>query len=122
MGVVNLEDYEARDQLSPPDEDPPLALSNVTGTASGTTVLNDHREHNSIAEVADFLKPIHQPLVRAKPAFNKAANGLPPLEALPHQPSVEARIFGKAADYLVNVKAIHSLKRTAHAPNQVRGR
>ena len=120
--LVDLEDRNARDQASHPDEDPSLALSNVTGAAGRTSVLNDHGKHDPIAEVADFLKPVLQPLVRAKPALNEAANGRPPLEVVPQRPPVERGIFGEAADHRVEITAIRSLKRPAHKLNQVGGR
>src|SRR5450631_2807455 len=81
-GLVDLGGRKARDQASHPDEDPSLALSKVTGAASRTTVLNDHGKHNPIAEVADFLKPALQLLVRAKPVLKEAANGRPSLEVV----------------------------------------
>src|SRR5205823_457 len=74
-GLVDLGDRKTCDQAVYPDEDPSLALSKVTGAASRTTVLNDHGKHNPIAEVADFLKPELQLLVRAKPVLKEAANG-----------------------------------------------
>ncbi len=121
-GLVDLGDRKACDQASYPDEDPSLALSKVTGAASRTTVLNDHGKHNPIAEVADFLKPELQLLVRAKPVLKEAANGLPPLEVVPQRPPVEGRIFGEAAGRRVEITTICSLKRPAQKLNQVGGR
>ena len=62
--LVDLGGHKACDQASYPDDNPSLALSKVTGAASQTTVLNDHGKHNPVAEVADFLKPDLQLLVR----------------------------------------------------------
>src|SRR3954453_20731562 len=118
-GLVDLVDRKAHDQASYPDEDPSLALSKVTGAARRTTVLNDHGKHNPIAEVADFLKPDLQLLVRAKPVLKEAANGRPPVEAVPQRPPVEGRIFGEAAGRRVEITAIRSLKRPAHKLKQV---
>jgi len=94
----------------------------VTGAAGRTTVLNDDGEHNPIAEVADFLEPILQLLVRAQPFLNEAANGRPPLEAVDPRPPVEGRIFGEAADHRVEITAIQSLESPAQKLNQVGGR
>src|SRR5271167_126654 len=121
-GLVDLGGRKACDQASHPDDDPSLALSKVTGAASRATVLNDHGKHNPIAEVADFLKPELQLLVRAKPVLKEAANGRPPLEVVPQRPSVEGRIFGEAAGHRVEITAIRSLKRPAHKLDQVGGR
>src|SRR3954453_16478187 len=118
-GLVDLVDRKAHDQASYPDEDPSLALSKVTGAARRTTVLNDHGKHNPIAEVADFLKPELQLLVRAEPVLKEAANGRPPVE-VPHPP-VEGRIFGEAAGHRVEITAIRSLKRPAHKLKQAGG-
>jgi hypothetical protein len=82
MSLVDLGDRKACDQASYPDEDPSLALSKVTGAAGRTTVLNDHGEHNPIAEVADFLDRELQRLVHDEPIPKEAANGRPPLEAV----------------------------------------
>jgi hypothetical protein len=97
-------------------------LSKVTGAASRATILSDHGKHNPIAEVADFLKPELQLLVRAKPVLKEAANGSPSLEAVPQRPPVEGRIFGEAAGYSVEITAIRSLKRPAHKLDRVGGR
>jgi hypothetical protein len=105
--------------LPRPDEDPSLALSQVTGAASQTTVLNDHGKHNPIAELADFLKPELQLLVRGKPLLKHAANGRPSLERSPNAPPVEGRIFGEAVDHRVEITTIRSLKRPAHKLAQV---
>src|SRR3954468_11025237 len=112
----------ACDQVAHPDEDPSLTLSKVTAAASRTTVLNDNGKHNPIAEVADFLKPELQLLVRAKPVLEEAANGRPPVEAVPQRPPVEDRIFGEAAGRRVEITAIRGLKRPAHKLKQVGGR
>src|SRR2546423_7211786 len=72
-GLVDVGDRKTRDQASHPEEDPSLALSKATGAANQTTVLNDHGKHNPIAEVADFLEPDLQLLVRAKPVLKEAA-------------------------------------------------
>src|SRR3954468_20240459 len=112
----------ACDQVAHPDEDPSLTLSKVTAAASRTTVLNDNGKHNPIAEVADFLKPELQLLVRAKPVLEEAANGRPPVEAVPQRPPVEDRIFGEAAGRRVEITAIRGLKRPAQERNQVGGR
>jgi hypothetical protein len=121
MSLVDLGDREACDQASYPDEDPSLALSNVTGAARRTTVLNDHGKHNPIAEVADFLRPELQVLVGGKPLLKEAANGRPSLEAVPQRPPLEGRIFGEAADQRVEITTIRSLKRPAHELDQVGG-
>ena len=120
--LVDLENRKACDRVSHPDEDPSLALSKVTAAAGRTAVLIDYGEHNPIAEVADFLEPELQLLVIAKPLFDEAANGRPPLEAVPQRPPVEGRIFGEAAGHRVEITAIRSLKRPAHQLEQVRGR
>jgi len=96
--------------------------SKVTGAASRTSVLNDHGKHNPVAEVADFLKPELQLLVRAKPVLKEAANGRPTLDGGPHAPAVEGRILGEAAGHGVEITAIRSLKRPTHKRHQVRGR
>jgi hypothetical protein len=121
-GLVDLGDRKACDQASCPDEDPSLALSKVTGAANRTTVLNDHGKHNPIAEVADFLKPVLQVLVRAKPVVKEAANGRPPLEVVTQRPSVERRIFGEDAGRRVEITAIRGLKRPAQKLNRIGGR
>src|SRR5271154_2669221 len=99
MRLVELGGREACDQASYPDEDPSLALSKVTGAAGRTTVLNDHGNHDPIAEVADFLKPELQLLVRGKPLLKHAANGRPSPVWSPNAPPVEGRIFGEAAGH-----------------------
>src|SRR5213080_1085151 len=68
-GLVEFVGRKSRDQASHPDVDPPLALSNVTCAANQTTVLSDHGKHNSLAEVAEFLKPKLQLLERSKPVL-----------------------------------------------------
>ena len=79
-GLVDLGDRKTRDQASHPEEDPSLALSKVTGAANRTPILDDHGKHNPIAEVADFLKPELQLLVRAEPVLKEAANRRSALE------------------------------------------
>src|ERR1700730_10798229 len=113
-GLVDVVGRKARDQASHPDEDPSLALSKVTGAASRTSVLSDHGKHNSIAEVADFLKPDLQLLVRAKPVLKEAANGRPPLEDGPHRPPLKDGIRSEAACHAVEIPAIRSLELPAH--------
>ncbi len=120
--LVDVGDRKACDQASYPDDDPSLALSNVTSAACRTTVLNDHGKHNPIAEVADFLKPELQLLVGAKPVLKEAANGRPSLEVVPQRPPVEGRIFGEAAGHRVEITTIRSLKRPVHKRDQVGGR
>jgi hypothetical protein len=96
-------------------------LSNVTGAATRTSVLNDHGKHNPIAEVADFLRPELQVLVGGKPLLKEAANGRPSLEAVPQRPPLEGRIFGEAAGHRVEITTIRSVERPAHKLNQVGG-
>ena len=79
-GLVDLGDRKTRDQASHPEEDPSLALSKLTGAANRTPILDDHGEHNPVAEVADFLKPDHQLLVRAEPVLKEVANRRSALE------------------------------------------
>ncbi len=102
-----------------PDEDPSLALSKVTGAASRTTVLNDHGKHNPIAEIADFLKPELQLLVRAKPILKEAANGRPALEDVPERPPLKDSIRSEAAGRRVEITTIRSLKRPAQKLNRI---
>ncbi len=122
-GLVEVAvDGKSCDQASHPDVDPCLALSNVTCAANRTTVLSDDGKHNSFAEVADFLKPKLQLLVRSKPVLNEAANGRPPLEVVPQRPTVQDGIRSEAARHGVEITAIPSLKLPADKLHQVGGR
>jgi hypothetical protein len=74
---------KASDRTSRPDVDPPLALSNVTGAADKTRVLDTHGEHNALAELADLTKLKAQPLVGVEPALNESPDRRAPLRELP---------------------------------------
>ncbi len=82
----------------------------MSGAANRTTVLSDHGKHDSIAEVTGFLKLELQFLVRAKPVLKEAANGRPPLEAVPRHPPIQDRTRSEVARHAVEITAIRSLK------------
>ena len=121
-GLVDLGDRKTRDQASHPEEDPSLALSKVTGAANRTPILDDHGEHNPIAEVADFLKPDHQLLVRAEPVLKEVANRRPALEDVSQSPAFEDRIRREACYHRVEITTIRSLDGPLQKLHQVGGR
>jgi hypothetical protein len=115
---------EACDQASLPQEHPPLALAKVTvtGATHRNALLDDHSEHNPVAEVADILELELQFLVRAEPVLERAADRRSPFEGSPHRPPRKDRIGSEEPDHRVQVAPVCGLEGAAHTLNQVKGR
>ena len=123
-GRVDVMGRKARYQASLQEEDPPLALPKVTvtGTTGRNALLDDHSEHNPVAEVADILELELQLLVRAEPVLKETAESRSPLEGAPYSPRVKDRIGSEEAHRRIQVTPIRRLEGAAHKLYRVAGR